>query len=49
MVEEGHTSRENVERALQLVKGTTPVLGTVLNKAGRGRMTPAAMKRMLLT
>jgi len=49
VVEEGHTSREDVERALRLVKGTTPVLGTVLNKAGRGQMTPAAMKRMLLT
>ena len=49
VVEEGQTTAEDVERALQLVKGSTPVLGTVLNKAGRGRMTPGAMKRMLLT
>jgi protein-tyrosine kinase len=48
VVEEGHTSREDLSRALQLVKGNTPVLGTVLNKAGKGQMTPAAMKRMLL-
>lgn len=49
VVEDGNTSREDVERALQLVKGTTPVLGTVLNKAGKGSMTPAAMKQMLRT
>ncbi|HNI20120.1 MAG: CpsD/CapB family tyrosine-protein kinase [Nitrospira sp.] len=49
VVEDGKTTREEVERALQLVKGSTPVLGTVLNKAGKGHMTPAAMKRMLLT
>lgn len=49
VVEDGKTSREDIERALQLVKGSTPVLGTVLNKAGKGQMTPATMKRMLLT
>lgn len=48
VVEEGRTTAEEVERALQLVKGATPVLGTVLNKSGQGRMTPAAIKRMLL-
>lgn len=48
VVEENQTTAEDVERALQLVKGATPVLGTVLNKSGRGRMTPGAMKRMLL-
>ncbi len=49
VVEDGKTSREDIERALQLVKGSTPVLGTVLNKAGKAQMTPATMKRMLLT
>ncbi len=49
VVEDGKTTREDIERALQLVKGSTPVLGTVLNKAGKGHMTPATMKRMLLT
>ena len=49
VVEDGKTTSEEIERALQLVKGNTPVLGTVLNKAGKGHMTPAAMKRMLLT
>ncbi len=49
VVEDGKTSRDDIQRALQLVKGSTPVLGTVLNKAGKGEMTPATMKRMLLT
>ena len=47
VVEDGRTSREDVERALQLVKGSTPVLGTVLNKTGKGTMTPREMKRIL--
>ncbi|TKB82407.1 MAG: CpsD/CapB family tyrosine-protein kinase [Nitrospira sp.] len=33
IVEEGQTKREEVERALQLLKGATPVIGTVLNKS----------------
>jgi capsular exopolysaccharide synthesis family protein len=33
VVEEGQTKREEVERALQLLKGATPVIGTVLNKS----------------
>src|SRR5262249_4657038 len=33
VVEEGRTSLENVQRALQLLKGATPVIGTVLNKS----------------
>jgi Mrp family chromosome partitioning ATPase len=49
VVEERRTAIEDVERALQLVKNSTPVLGTVLNKSGRADMTPASMKRMLLT
>ena len=47
VVEDGRTSREDVERALQLVKVSTPVLGTVLNKTGKGTMTPREMKRIL--
>jgi capsular exopolysaccharide synthesis family protein len=42
VVEEGHTTTEDVERAVQLVKGATPVLGTVLNKAGRPPSLPRA-------
>jgi capsular exopolysaccharide synthesis family protein len=41
VVEEGHTTVDDVERAVQLVRGATPVLGTVLNKSGR----PAALPR----
>jgi capsular exopolysaccharide synthesis family protein len=39
VVEERRTTREEVERALQLLKGAAPVIGTVLNKSvdgGRG-------------
>lgn len=41
IVEEGHTTADDVEQAVQLVKGATPVLGTVLNKVGR----PASLPR----
>jgi capsular exopolysaccharide synthesis family protein len=47
VVEEGRTKTEDVERALSLVKHSTPVLGTVLNKAGRSALTLRVMKRML--
>lgn len=47
VVEEGRTRAEDVERALSLVKHSTPVLGTVLNKAGRSAVTPAAMKKLV--
>lgn len=33
VIEEGRTTREDVVRSLQLLKGATPVLGTVLNKS----------------
>jgi capsular exopolysaccharide synthesis family protein len=47
VVEEGRTTAEEVQRALSLVKNSRPVLGTVLNKAGRLAATPASMKKML--
>lgn len=47
VVEEGRTTGEELRRALGLVKGSRPVLGTVLNKAGRLAATPASMKKML--
>jgi ATPases involved in chromosome partitioning len=47
VVEEGRTKAEDVERALSLVKQSIPVLGTVLNKAGRAGVTPADMKKLL--
>ena len=47
VIEEGRTKAEDVERALSLVKHSTPVLGTVVNKVGHATATPASMKRMI--
>ncbi|MBX3347896.1 MAG: CpsD/CapB family tyrosine-protein kinase [Nitrospira sp.] len=49
VVEEGKTTGEELQRALSLVKNSRPVLGTVLNKAGRSSLTLADMKTMLAT
>ena len=49
VVEEGKTTGEELQRALTLVKGSRPVLGTVLNKAGRSALTVAEMKKRLAT
>lgn len=35
VVEEGKTSVDDVKRAMDMTKKTTPILGTVLNKAGK--------------
>ncbi|HJT21010.1 MAG TPA: CpsD/CapB family tyrosine-protein kinase [Nitrospira sp.] len=47
VVEEGSTTVEELQRALLLVKDSRPVVGTVLNKAGKTAATPAAMKKLL--
>ncbi len=47
VVEEGKTTGEELQRALALVKNSRPVLGTVLNKAGRSELTPAGMKSLM--
>jgi Mrp family chromosome partitioning ATPase len=49
VVEEGKTTGEELQRALALVKNSRPVLGTVLNKAGRSSLTLSEMKAMLAT
>lgn len=49
VVEEGKTTGEELQRALSLVKNSRPVLGTVINKAGRSSLTLADMKAMLAT
>jgi Mrp family chromosome partitioning ATPase len=49
VVEEGKTTGEELQRALALVKNSRPVLGTVLNKAGRSSLTLAEMKAMVAT
>lgn len=47
VVEEGKTTAEDVQRALLLIKDSRPVIGTVMNKAGKTAATPASMKKML--
>ncbi len=47
VVEEGKTTGEELQRALGLVRDSRPVLGTVLNKAGRSSLSLADMKAML--
>ncbi len=42
VVEAGRTTVESLERALLLLKGATPVIGTVFNKAGRAVSTEAS-------
>lgn len=49
VVEEGKTTGEELKRALALIKGSRPVLGTVLNKSGRSALTVAEMKKRLAT
>lgn len=48
VVEEGKTRMDELDRALMLLKGNTPVLGTVINKAGKRGLTPKTMNHMLL-
>ncbi|MEO7862745.1 MAG: CpsD/CapB family tyrosine-protein kinase [Nitrospirales bacterium] len=47
VVEEGKTTVEKLQRALTLVKNSRPVLGTVLNKAGKMGTTVASMRKLL--
>ena len=47
VVEEGKTTAEQLQRALLLVKNSRPVLGTVLNKAGKLATTAANMRKLL--
>ncbi|SLM49609.1 putative Exopolysaccharide biosynthesis related tyrosine-protein kinase [Nitrospira japonica] len=47
VVEEGKTTVEELQRALLLVKDRRPVLGTVINKAGRSDLSPAGMRKLL--
>lgn len=47
VVEEGKTTVEELQRALLLVKDRRPVLGTVINKAGRADLSTASMRKLL--
>lgn len=48
VVEEGRTASSDVERALVLLKGSVPMLGGVLNKAGRGELTRRRVQELLM-
>lgn len=46
VVEEGKTTKEEIEESLHLLKGTAPVIGTVLNKAGKLTLSARQMRRL---
>lgn len=48
VVEEGRTGSADVERAMTALKGTVPVLGSVLNMSGRAEMTRRRAKDLLM-
>jgi capsular exopolysaccharide synthesis family protein len=46
VVEEGKTSEPELQQALQVLKGGTPILGTVLNKHGRDELSLSKLRRL---
>jgi protein-tyrosine kinase len=48
VVEEGRTASTDVERAMGMLKGTVPILGGVLNKAGRSELTQRRAHELLM-
>ncbi|ALA61130.1 CpsD/CapB family tyrosine-protein kinase [Nitrospira moscoviensis] len=46
VVEEGKTSEPELQQALQVLKGSTPILGTVLNKHGRDELSLSKLRRL---
>ena len=45
VVEDGATTESDFQQTLQVLKGSVPILGTVLNKVGREDVTLARMKQ----
>jgi hypothetical protein len=45
VVEEGKTTEPEFLQIMQILKGSVPILGTVLNKIGRDHLSLSAMKR----
>jgi capsular exopolysaccharide synthesis family protein len=45
VVEEGKTTESELQQSMQILKGSVPILGTVLNKAGRDRLSLSKLKR----
>lgn len=46
VIEEGKTQREDLQQSLQLLKGTAPILGTVLNKSGGLTISSKTAKKL---
>lgn len=49
VVEEGRTASTDVKRTMGLLKGSVPILGGILNKSGRGELTPRRAKDLRMT
>ncbi|MDN5940390.1 MAG: CpsD/CapB family tyrosine-protein kinase [Nitrospira sp.] len=45
VVEEGKTTEPDLQQTMQILKGSSPILGTVLNKVGRDQLSLSAIKR----
>lgn len=48
VTEEGRTASTDVERAMAMVRGTVPVLGGVLNKSGRNKLTRHGARKLVM-
>jgi Mrp family chromosome partitioning ATPase len=46
VVEDGKTTEPELQQAMQILKGSVPILGTVLNKIGRDQLCLSQLKRM---
>ncbi len=46
VVEEGKTSEPELQQAVQVLKGSAPILGTVLNKHGRDELNLSKLRRL---
>ena len=49
VVEDGKTSEPDLQHALQALKGSAPILGTVLNKFGHDQLSLSKVKRLAST
>ncbi len=46
VVEDGKTSEPDLQQTLQVLKGSAPIVGTLLNKSGRDRLNLSQAKRL---
>jgi hypothetical protein len=44
-VEEGKTTENELQQSMQILKGSVPILGTVLNKAGRDQLSLSKLRQ----